>query len=79
VNIIRGKRQHAEAERADGAGAGTLSRRGVLGGLAAVPALLIGPRLDGSMLEVGILDIESDDAVVIHAMALRPRFYRFLG
>jgi hypothetical protein len=39
---IRGKRQHAEAERADGAGAGTLSRRGVLGGLAAVPVVLYG-------------------------------------
>jgi hypothetical protein len=42
VNIIRGKRQHAEAERADGAGGGTLSRRGVLGGLAAVPVVLYG-------------------------------------
>jgi hypothetical protein len=41
--------------------------------------MLIGPGLDGSMLEVGVLDIESDDAVVIHAMALRPKFYRFLG
>jgi hypothetical protein len=34
VNIIRGKREHAEAERADGAGGGTLGRRHVLGGLA---------------------------------------------
>jgi hypothetical protein len=42
VNIIRGKRQHAEAERADGTGGGTLSRRGVLGGLAAVPVVLYG-------------------------------------
>jgi hypothetical protein len=40
VNIISGKRQHAEAERADGAGGGTLSRRGVLGGLAALPVVL---------------------------------------
>jgi hypothetical protein len=39
MNIIRGKRQHAEAERADGVGGGTLSRRGVLGGLAAVPVV----------------------------------------
>jgi hypothetical protein len=39
VNIIRGKREHAEAERADGAGGGTLSRRGALGGLAALPVL----------------------------------------
>jgi hypothetical protein len=39
VNIIRGKREHAEAERADGAGGGTLGRRNVLGGLAALPVL----------------------------------------
>ena len=42
MNVIRGKRQHAQAERADGAGGGTLSRRGVLGGLAAVPVVLSG-------------------------------------
>jgi hypothetical protein len=42
VNTIRGKRQQAEAERADGAEAGTLSRRGVLGGIAAVPFVLYG-------------------------------------
>jgi hypothetical protein len=42
VNIITGKPQHAEAERADGAGGGTLSRRGVLGGLAALPVVLYG-------------------------------------
>ena len=42
MNIIRGKRQHAEAERADGVGGGTLSRRGVLGGLAALPVVLYG-------------------------------------
>jgi hypothetical protein len=34
VNIIRGKREHAEAERADSAGDGMLGRRNVLGGLA---------------------------------------------
>ncbi len=42
MNVIRGKREHAEAERADGAGGGTLSRRGVLGGLAALPVVLSG-------------------------------------
>jgi hypothetical protein len=36
VNIIGGKREPADAERADG---GTLGRRGVLGGLAALPVL----------------------------------------
>jgi hypothetical protein len=40
VNIIRGKRQHSGAERAEGAGGETLSRRGVLGGLAALPVVL---------------------------------------
>jgi hypothetical protein len=39
VSIIRGKREHPEAERADGAGGGTLGRRHVLGGLAALPVL----------------------------------------
>jgi hypothetical protein len=46
VNITRGKQEHAEPERADGAdgtGGGTLSRRNVLygglGGLAALPVL----------------------------------------
>jgi hypothetical protein len=40
VNISRGKRQHAEVERAAGVGGGTLSRRGALGGLAALPVVL---------------------------------------
>ena len=39
MNIIKGKREPAEAERADGAAGGTLGRRGVLGGLAALPVL----------------------------------------
>ena len=39
MNIIKGKREPAEAERADGADGGTLGRRGVLGGLAALPVL----------------------------------------
>lgn len=39
MKIIRGKREHAEAERADGVGGGTLGRRHVLGGLAALPVL----------------------------------------
>jgi hypothetical protein len=39
MTIIRGKREHGEAERADGTGAGTPGRRSVLGGLAALPVL----------------------------------------
>jgi hypothetical protein len=39
MNIIRGKREQAEAERADGVEEGTLSRRRVLGGLVALPVL----------------------------------------
>ena len=38
----------------------------------------IGPAGDGSMLEVGVLDIDGDDPVVIHAMPLRREFNRFL-
>lgn len=42
MNVIRGKREHPEeGERADGV-AGTLSRRGILGGLAALPVVLYG-------------------------------------
>ncbi len=40
--------------------------------------MLIGPAANGSMLEIGVLDLDGDDPVVIHAMALRPKFYRFL-
>jgi hypothetical protein len=40
VNIIKGKREDPEAGRADGAGGGTLARRNVLGGLAALPVLV---------------------------------------
>jgi hypothetical protein len=36
MKILRGERQHAEAEHTDGL---TLSRRRVLGGLAALPAI----------------------------------------
>jgi hypothetical protein len=43
VNDIRGKRERPEeAERAAGTGGGPLSRRGVLGGLAALPVVLYG-------------------------------------
>lgn len=41
--------------------------------------LLIGPASDGALLEVGVLDLDGDDPVAIHAMLLRPKFYRFLG
>jgi hypothetical protein len=43
VNVIKGKREHPEEEEGtDGARGGTLSRRGVLGGLAALPVVLYG-------------------------------------
>jgi hypothetical protein len=41
--------------------------------------MLIGPSSDGALLEIGLLDLEGDDPVVVHAMALRPKFHRFLG
>ena len=40
--------------------------------------MLIGPTQEGALLEVGILDHAGDDPVVIHAMELRRKFYRFL-
>jgi len=39
--------------------------------------LLIGPALDGRLLEVVVLDPD-DDPVAIHAMNCRPKFYRYL-
>jgi hypothetical protein len=41
--------------------------------------MLIGPTSDGALVEIGILDAEGDDPVVIHAMPLRAKFYPFLG
>jgi hypothetical protein len=41
--------------------------------------MLIGPAADGALLEIGVLDIDGDDPVVIHAGPLRPKFHRFLG
>lgn len=41
--------------------------------------MLIGPATDGAMLEVGVLDFDGDDPVVIHAMPLRRKFQRILG
>lgn len=41
--------------------------------------MLIGPAAAGRLLEVGVLDLDGADPVVIHAMALRPKFRRFLG
>lgn len=37
-------------------------------------AMLIGPATDGALLEIGILDLEGEDPVVIHAMPVRPKF-----
>lgn len=39
--------------------------------------MLLGPARNGSLLEVGVLDIESDDPVIIHAMSMRARFYEY--
>jgi hypothetical protein len=37
--------------------------------------MLIGPARDRTPLEIGILDVNGEDPVVIHAMRLRPKFY----
>lgn len=34
---------------------------------------------DGALLEIGVLDLDGEGPVVIHAMPLRPKFYRLLG
>jgi len=40
--------------------------------------MLIGPAADGTPMEIGVLDIDGDDPVVIHAMPLRAKFNRFI-
>jgi hypothetical protein len=42
-------------------------------------AMFIGPARNGTPLEIGVLGSSGDDPVVIHAMPLRAKFYRFLG
>lgn len=37
-------------------------------------AMLIGPATDGTLLEIGILDLEGEDPVIIHAMPAQPKF-----
>ena len=67
MNIIRGKREDPEAEHADGAGGGTLARRNVLGGLAALPVLVsIGsatPALAASAVRSGSVPTAAGDLV----------------
>lgn len=36
--------------------------------------MLVGPARDGELLEVGVLGIDGDDPVIIHAMRARPRY-----
>ncbi len=40
--------------------------------------MLIGAAINGALLEIGVLDIDGEDPVAIHAMPLRREFYRFL-
>lgn len=48
-------------------------------GMADDLTMLIGPAGDGTLLEVGVLGLDGEDPVVIHAMRLRRKFHRFLG
>lgn len=41
--------------------------------------LYIGADAGGRLLEIVVLDPECDEPVIIHAMPLRPKFYRFLA
>lgn len=40
--------------------------------------MLTGPARSGTPLEIGVLDLGGEDPVIIHAMRLRPKFYRFI-
>ncbi len=67
MNIIRGKQEHAEAEPAPGVGGGTLGRRHVLGGLAALPVLVsvgsAAPALAASAVRSGSVPAAAGDLV----------------
>lgn len=41
-------------------------------------ALCIGADTGGRLLEIVVLDPDSDQPAIIHAMPLRPKFYRYL-
>lgn len=41
--------------------------------------LYIGADTGGRLLEVVVIDVDSDEPAIIHAMPLRPKFYRFLS
>lgn len=34
----------------------------------------VGPARDGDLLEVGVLGLDSDDPVIVHAMPFRPQY-----
>jgi hypothetical protein len=40
--------------------------------------LLIGADYTGRLLEIVVLDLDTEDETAIHADALRPKFYRYL-
>ncbi len=40
--------------------------------------LIIGPDIRGRLLEIVVLDPDSDEPAVIHAMPLRRKFYDYL-
>jgi hypothetical protein len=37
--------------------------------------MLIGPATDGSLWDIGVLDLDGEDPVVIHSMALSRKLY----
>lgn len=40
--------------------------------------VVIGPDHTGRFLEVGVLDADEDDPVIIHAMVMRAKYERYL-
>ena len=40
--------------------------------------MILEPDRTGRLLEVGVLDIDDDDPVLIHGMVMRRKFERFL-
>lgn len=41
-------------------------------------SMFFGPGRDGNFLEIGVLDVDGDDPVIMHAMKMRKKFDKYL-
>lgn len=40
--------------------------------------MIIGAACNGSLLEIGVIDADDEDAVIVHAMPLRRSYHKYL-